>query len=1775
MSHDDLTGQLLADLRIRLLDLRNSNKLLNYTHSERAKTQVRIIAAQPDFLYGCLTSGKSLSFRPLPEPEGELPDERSDDFLMALDEAHRLDPAWIALNQEEEDITSDKALRLDRAIRDRVRSEMGLPPAKGGRLSSIADWARLNGIEPTFDLPHPAVDEDEGDDVDKEIQTLLLPDNLQGKLAGVLDETRTAQQEMGVNLLHLAIGFLEWVETPQAEKSMIAPLLLYPVELDRKPMKAKGQYRYYLRGDAEPMINITLLQRMAQDYNLIVPPIEEGDTAESYMAQMTKVIEGKPRWRVRRFSTLGLFSFSRLVMFNDLAPDRWGGEGGLAKAGVLGEVFGRKEAGDPTAETYDIEDPAVEAEVPLLIRDADSSQHQAIIDVMRGRNLVIKGPPGTGKSQTIANIIAAALAKRRKVLFVAEKTAALDVVKKRLDDAGLGEFCFELHSTKAKKSEVLAGLERRLNLTPARAASSITASLDELQSLRKRLTKHAVTMNRPFSALEVCDRGIWRKMTIHDILWAEQRTRAIIPRFQGLDRVFLADAIVTARFDAERRRDRLLAIEQIVSETIDRFGGVNAHPWSFVTRPSLQVLDVPEVVDAVGRAKSALELLSRAAAPLDALKLQVPETLADLKVFGEMLSSLPLPEPMADDHVLRLILKDPTCEEAVRAIIADLLARTEALAERDQLLVSGTTTISKEVAASLANRAKVLGLSDLTLNQIAGKAAQARRELIRLNNVVMLAKSLFSVLGIHGAISPRTLRLAVQATDLIARTERNVLLGRIPSVVEETSHVVLERAHGRLSHLRAKDTELRERFVFDASVSVIDLRRHAGVLKTTGTLGKFGGEFKTAKKTALAILKGSEKFAEGRIAELLIEMAEHLEARQAFDGDQALRAICQHRFVGLETDIESLLAANRFSTDVRSTFAGLGDAETAIRRFLLHGDVESLDGLKAIAADDRFAELRQLVSDATHLDADLAERCSALERLGLEADALCDTLSAGGLRADATPAQADGVTSILARIEEVDTRLVVSQGPAVLGKAWRGGEIDPAALEAALRCASALRAHASDGAVCQAIAVRFNAFEAAQDLRETGKALEERAGDALSKLSAALELVVEERLIGHEIGVFATKPLSEVVDLLHRAGEEHDELMRWVTLRRGITDARADSLGPLLDAYDEAHEPYLRTAAAYDRVLHRSLARRVMELYPDLGAASALSLDDIRRRFQELDRRIMDMRRLELVSSLAAAPIPQGIQSPKKGECTEASLIRNELAKKKKHIPLRDLLDRAQGAIRALKPCTMMSPASVAQFLKAGQTFDLVIIDEASQMRPEEAISTLARAKQAVIVGDSQQLPPSNHFGRQSVDGQLDEESEFEKVVAESVLDVASTAFQPLRELLWHYRSRHGSLIAFSNRHFYGDRLIVFPSPQEGHPEYGVKFMPVTGQYRASVNVPEANVVAQAAVDFMAKNPDKSLGIVALNQPQRDLILAEMDRLFVRNTVAEYYRARWAPGLEPFFVKNLENVQGDERDVIFISTVYGPDEQGNLMQRFGDIVGGAGDRRLNVLFSRAKHGVKVFSSMRPDQIRVGADTPRGTRLLKDYLQFAATGRLESGTEGVHQECDSDFERFVKERLEAKGYEVVAQVGVAGFRIDLGVRHPKWPYGFLVGIECDGAAYHSSLSARDRDRLRQQILESLGWTIYRVWSTDWFRDQNREMAKMSAFIEQTLRDCLSHRVEEQARHEAQVLAQGQAPEIEDLSSPFTESDDEDDGEDEVEDSSDVLHHAFPSGSAIRP
>jgi len=332
---------------------------------------------------------------------------------------------------------------------------------------------------------------------------------------------------------------------------------------------------------------------------------------------------------------------------------------------------------------------------------------------------------------------------------------------------------------------------------------------------------------------------------------------------------------------------------------------------------------------------------------------------------------------------------------------------------------------------------------------------------------------------------------------------------------------------------------------------------------------------------------------------------------------------------------------------------------------------------------------------------------------------------------------------------------------------------------------------------------------------------------------------------------------------------------------------------------------------------------------------------------------------------------------------------------------------------------------------------------------------------------------------------------------------------KPLNLLSEDYRSRHHSLIAFSNKEFYGD-LIIFPSAYHDDPSLGVKYHFVAdGAFENSRNPREAAVLVDAVLEHMRDHPNESLGVVTLNFEQRELVEDLLDRRLREDPAALAYQERMKGGQEIFFVKNLENVQGDERDVIFIGTTYGPDSRGNQFQRFGPINGANGHRRLNVLFTRAKKRTVVFSSLDPDRIQTTANSPWGLRALKQYLQFARSGNLQQAEESEGQEAN-DFERSVSWVLREKGYEVVPQVGVAGFFIDLGVRHPTKPGSFVLGVECDGATYHSGKSARDRDRLRQEILENLGWKLHRIWSTDWFRNRDGEIVRLLARIEEILK-----------------------------------------------------------------
>jgi very-short-patch-repair endonuclease len=398
-------------------------------------------------------------------------------------------------------------------------------------------------------------------------------------------------------------------------------------------------------------------------------------------------------------------------------------------------------------------------------------------------------------------------------------------------------------------------------------------------------------------------------------------------------------------------------------------------------------------------------------------------------------------------------------------------------------------------------------------------------------------------------------------------------------------------------------------------------------------------------------------------------------------------------------------------------------------------------------------------------------------------------------------------------------------------------------------------------------------------------------------------------------------------------------------------------------------------------------------------------------------------------------------------------------------------------------------------------------MDEASQIKPEHALGAIARGKQVVIVGDPKQLPPSNYFATKIESENEEEETAVEQL--ESILDVSSKMFE-LRRLRWHYRSRHQSLIAFSNQEFYDNNLIIFPSPQDQSNEFGIKFQYINfGMFHDGINAEEAKIVAKAVSNHLINHPHESIGVVAMNKKQQEFIEDELDNLKKNNIKLEQASAINENSDNPLFIKNLESVQGDERDVIYISFTYGPQQPGsrNVAQRFGPINSEAGGRRMNVLLTRSKKRMHIFSSMQASDIKLTEKSSTGVIALKNFLDYAATGNLPKQYKLTDREPDSDFEISVMQQLQQAGFEVVPQLGVNGFFIDLAVRDPNQPDKFILGIECDGASYHSAKSARDRDILRQGILEDLGWRIERIWSTDWFYNPKAQIKRIVSILHQ--------------------------------------------------------------------
>ena len=1667
----------LGDLRKKLLDLTGRNRLINYRHTKTAS--LRIIDELPDQLLEKLIGDKVLKFGPVPQPT----------------EAELIKAGYLAYDEE-----GDLIKILDQ------------PEAE--------EWASQIGLDPSYDLP--AADQGKKKHHDNQIQTLLYSEQLEARLRSLYNKANLTIDETGTNILYLALGFLEWYEAQQSDQAHVAPLFLIPVTLKKGKLdRATSLYSYTLEYSGEDILpNISLVEKLRTDFQLKLPDLDETTEPESYFTQVSDALvrAGKKRWRVKRWSTLTLLNFSKLLMYLDLDPNRWpDDQRNITRHKVVARFFGQGEeqrGSGVFTEEYEIDKEKDVNERYPLIDDADSSQHSALIDAINGRDLVIEGPPGTGKSQTITNLIAAALGLGKRVLFVAEKMAALEVVKRRLDNAGLGDFCLELHSHKTQKRRMLDDIRHRLGKRYP-SGRNWADELKHHEQFKRKLMKHAELMNQ--------DYGQTHK-TIHEILTSATRYREELKIDPTTVHPSNFEPSSLTSTQLREVTDNVRIYGEVYTQVLKELGPgkeLNSHPWYGVCDEELQHFDADEVCRGLDGWQQTLVDLNDATGSLATLLACPTVVISGFEILNQLLLKL--------DEVTAL-----EGHEDLTAIAAsthsDLKQLEDLLQEYTDLcdlqgklygrLIEDVLKDEDSVASlsSAVGRLQRLGVpSHVPLSGLLALVSRIENALQVIHEIESGFDQLIASFAPEtGRFFPPTLsgyQLLLRFMELIAEADIGLLGHRNALFENAVLDAVLPQCHKLVMQLKPLRDQLRYRIDLSANADVAELREISRRLdEHSGLLCWFRKEWRTARAEYLQYrINKNVSFKE--LVSILDQFIEYAELLREFDSGPDYQSLLQHHFDGIDTAVADLVALRSWYKAVRDEY-GIGFGNRVVVGDAIIGvPLPIVQGVKSLYTQGSVQQLTDYLGF-------IAELPSVLGRV--------DGFSNG-------KAIIAGEDNLLAQLKE-ELGTCVSALEAVIKQASRDlGSIDKTVQHLGVfherrerweandliarifsgRIELPLDVHADHQRDLDIATNTLHLFRniCAIGIEDASNCIKgytaigdyEELSECVSDLQRRIKAQDERYRLFQSRAKVQTKQWTacsadRFVDLIERNQSALDNpnwLSHWVSFyrfRNVLIDAGFENLAKQIESgelsLEEAH-------AACMLGIHDLLARDILKNNRSLGRFAGSQHQVLQNEFRKNDHGLKTIQQKRIAHACGQHIPPAGISSGLVRDYTELALIQRECEKKARHIPIRQLVNRSQEALMALKPCFMMGPMSVAQYLQPGTIeFDLVIMDEASQIRPEDALGAIARGKQIVIVGDPKQLPPTSFFDKLIDD--VDEENLTVLEDSESVLEAVMPMFN-LRRLRWHYRSRHESLISFSNINFYDSNLVLFPSPNRESDEFGIKFHYVKrGKFVNRRNVEEARIVADAVAQHLKRNGNESIGVVAMSAEQRDQLERAFEDLVKSDPGLQGAIETNREKLEPLFFKNLENVQGDERDVMYISCTYGPQEVGgSVPQRFGPINYANGWRRLNVLFSRSKKRMHVFTSMLHSQLRIDSTSSQGLVALKNFLEFAQYKRTSHAKLGP-REPDSDFEIAVGRALNQRGYECEYQVGAAGYFIDLAVRDPGNPGRFLMGVECDGATYHSAKSVRDRDRLRQEVLEGLGWKIMRIWSTDWFTNPEGQL-----------------------------------------------------------------------------
>jgi len=1657
----------IEKLRKRLLDLSGRNRLLNYRFYKASTLQV--VNQNPDELFERLLDERTFRFQGVPEPTHE-------------------------------ELLKRNYLEWDPDVEEFLEKQSYPTPHK---------WAIEIGIVQNTDLSFEISNSKSR--FNRVIQTVHYPHSLEALLKKIKTKADTAIQETGSNYLFLVIGFLSYFDAPHSDKENLAPLILVPVKLEKgKIDKETNSYFYSVSYTGEDLLpNLSLIEKMRIEHGIAFPELN-GDTRPSeYFAKIQNILakNNKHRWRIKNQANLALLNLTQLLKYLDLDTERWPN---LLEHPIILELFNQNEkefGGDFSFEEYEIDEiPSIYKDYPTIL-DADTSQHHAIIDVLDGNNLVIEGPPGTGKSQTIVNLIAAAISRNLKVLFVAEKMAALEVVKRKLSNLGLGDLCLELHSHKTQKSKFIDGIKKRFNMEPMEYPEKLDDLINRLEVHRDRLKEYVEVINSEWEA---------SGLTIHEILHAATRYRKEIyidaakcHPHKNIRDFFSINKVKDIEEIADAYSDALKAVSSFTDEDTPK-----KHPWYGLQNTALEFHDRDEICNQLAIVQNCLHQLVKKINDLkNEYKISIDPNSLSLSSFESICKQIDSIPDITDDAFIHLL---PQLSEGhlVYALQRDIREFEDLYLRYIELSYSFSEKIILSPDALLSlNRQKRNLPTILQANDKLSELDQLKQEVTEITDSLKYYQEFYfskiinesKDLGKYVKANKSGVKAFIQVLNVVSLLPPS----HIPHRDSLFDNFQLDKHIPELSssimRLREIQKELEVYFDISKVPDITELKNIENSLQELHIFKWFDKKWRFARRELFSI-SNSSKHSLKQLVSQLSNLILFVEKRNRLESDHLYNKVFGPYFQGIATDINKIHQLRKWYKAVREKFGVGFGPDVELGNLIINLPDLLFNALQVEYSQGIVTSLQLLVESIEELEKSISfewnnesliEKDGQLTLINNYIDDAVEVLS--NVEYDQNTSLAEFTTQVKYiesiqknykkwRKENILNQLCPNTQTLTLENPENSNLLD--SIKQVSNLAKVIHEDISDSYLNSALYNNPDKeyYEELKIYSQEANKIIEKYYNSYKKLVKTTEINYSLWYPSSEAGIVRwiarndyalnnKQSISSWLDYIKAKYEVVDNGLKELTIEAEVNNLKPQQFkhACLLGLYDAA-------------------AREILSNHPILRAYSGLKLESARKKYIEYDRDYIRLQAMSVMASADEYTFPEGIDYGLVGEYTEYGLLKNEISKRKRHIPIRQLISRAGETLSSIKPCFMMSPMSVAQYLPQDYVeFDLVIMDEASQMKPEDAIGSIARGKQFVVVGDPKQLPPTTFFDKLSEDDYPDEYSIAMESV-ESILDAATPIFNK-RSLMWHYRSEHEKLIEFSNRHFYDNKLILFPSPNGTSNQYGIRFHYINnGTFIDRRNIEEARQIASLVKKLVLTGQSKSIGVVAMNSIQRELIEDEIEVLAKQDDMfREMFEKVSKKDVEPFFVKNLENVQGDERDIIIISITYGPETIGGpVMQRFGPINTDVGWRRLNVLFTRSKKRMYIFSSMKSEQIKITSHSKRGVYALKEFLHFAESGHKYAPIK-TGKSPDSDFEIAVMKFLNEAGFKCIPQLGVAGYYLDIAVINPNNDNEYLLGIECDGATYHSSKSVRDRDRLRQEVLENLGWKIMRIWSTDWYKD----------------------------------------------------------------------------------